>query len=203
FADGATVWLDLRIAPFFWAALFLATGAAMTRGRSGRILVVALCAVSALGVLRMHRAFDREIAPLFDLIEEMAEDRRVLPILCDPRSEVIEPFYVRDGVIPFSSPYAHFGSYYHVRKGGVSPWMTFYAGLDWIPLGLKDPLYRRAFGIDGPFAPRRVLETVPGVRDRFDYVLVRGGDAAELRYLARFAALRSQVGAFTLFEMMR
>jgi len=201
FAAGATIWLDLRIALFFWIALFLAMGAALTRGRSGRILVITLCAVSILGVWRMHQAFDREIAPLFDLFEEMADDRRVLPILCDPHSEAIEPFYVRNGVIPFSSPYTHFGSYYHLRKGGVSPWMTFHAGLEWIPLGLKDPLYRQAFGIDGPFAPRRVLETAPRVRDRFDYLLVRGGDEAELRYLANFAALRSQAGAFALFEL--
>jgi hypothetical protein len=203
FAAGATIWFDLRIALFVWVALLLAAGGALTRGRAGKVLAVALCAVSALGVGRMHRAFDREIAPLFDVIAVMEPQRRVLPILCDARSEAIAPFYVRNGVIPFSSPYAHFGSYYHVAKGGESPWMTFHADLEWIPLGLKDPLYGRAFGIDGPFAPARVLGTVPLVSDRFDYLLVRGGDAAALRHLARFGDRRTRAGPFTLFEVRR
>ncbi|MBC8423711.1 hypothetical protein H8E07_06270 [bacterium] len=203
FASGATIWLDLRLALFAWVALLLAAGGWLTRGRSGKALAVALCLVSILGVGRLHRAFDREIAPLFEVIAEMEPNRRVLPILCDPRSEAIEPFYVRNGLIPFSSPYAHFGSHYHVRKGGESPWMTFHADLAWIPLGLRDPLYSQHFGIDGPFAPGPVLGTVPAVRDDFDYLLVRGGDAATQRYLARYGTRRARAGAFTLYEIRR
>jgi len=182
FASGATIWLDLRLALFAWIALLLATGGALTRGRVGRVFAVCLCLVSVLGVGRLHRAFDREIAPLF---------------------EVIEPFYVRNGLIPFSSPYAHFGSHYHVLKGGESPWMTFHADLAWIPLGLRDPIYSQHFGIDGPFAPGPVLGTVPAVRDNFDYLLARGGDAATQRYLARFGTRRSRSGDFTLYEIRR
>ncbi len=203
FASGATIWLDLRLALFAWVALLLATGGALTRGRVGRVLAVGLCLVSIVGVGRLHRAFDREIAPLFAVIERMEPERRVLPVLCDPRSEAIEPFYVRNGMIPFSSPYAHFGSHYHVRKGGESPWMTFHADLEWIPLGLRDPLYSQHFGIDGPFAPGPVLATVPAVRDSFDYLLVRGGDSATQRYLARYGTRRAREGDYTLFEIRR
>ena len=200
-AIGATIWFDLRLAAFVWIFVFLVWGHRVTAGRLGKALTLALCLVSLIGVGRMHRDFSREIDPLFSVLDQMEPGRRVLPIVLDPTSKAIEPFYFRKRVIPFSTPYAHFGSYYHLEKGGESPWMTFWAGLDWIPLGLRNPIHVKMFRLTDPFQPIRLLRILPEVAPQFDYLLVRGSDRGTSAWIERFAVLRSQAGPFFLYEI--
>jgi hypothetical protein len=201
FSVGATIWLDLRLTVFVWILAFLAWGRYLTAGRIAKALTIGLCLVALLGVARLHRDFSREIDPLFTVLDEAESERRVLPITIDPISGVIRPFYVRDRVIPFCTPYAHFGSYYHVEKGGQSPWMTFWAGLEWVPLGLKDPFYLSSFRTIDPFQPVRILRILPEVAPRFDYLLVRGGDRATFAWIERVGVRKAQAGTFHLFEV--
>ena len=201
FSIGATVWLDLRLAVFLWVFAFLAWGHHLTAGWIGKALTVGLCLVALLGVGRMHRDFSREIDPLFTVLEKAEPNRRILPITLEPISDVIQPFYFRDRVIPFCTPYAHFGSYYHVAKGGQSPWMTFWGGLQWVPLRLKDPLYVNSFRTTDLFQPMRLMQILPEVAPSFDYLLLRGGDTEAFAWIERVAVRRAQAGPFHLFEV--
>jgi hypothetical protein len=201
-AANAT-WFDLRLAVPVWALLFLAVKPRFTRGLVRRGLLVALSVVSLAGVWSLHRSFHREIAPLFRVIDGMRPSARVLPILVDPFSRACRPFYSREMILRYESPYAHFESYYHVAKGGESPFMTFHATLDWIPLGLKDPFYGQAFKIWEPFYPDRMLDKLPGVVDHFDYVLVRGLDPGAVQWITRFAFPVARAGEFAVFEVKR
>ena len=198
---GSTIWFDLRLATIVWLIAFLAVGHHLTASPIAKIVAVGLCLVSLVGAARMHRAFSREIEPLFSVLAAMEPDRSLLPILWDSGSDAVEPFYVRRKVIPYFTPYAHFGSYYHVEKGGHSPWMTFHARVKWIPLGLKNPLYRRLFGIGDPFRPKRVLRLLPKYASHFDYVLIRGAPPGVLRQIDRVATRKAQTGTFTLYEV--
>lgn len=201
FALGARIWLDLRLAVFVWFLMFLAWGHRLTARPIGRMLTICLCLVTLLGIFRLHRDFNREIEPLFTVIESAEPQKRILPILLDPASEVIEPFYFSDRVIPFCSPYAHFGSYYHVDKGGISPWMTFWGGLEWVPLGLRNPLYVESFDVKDPFQPLRLLQILPDRASEFDYLLVRGKDHRTSQWIRRFAETRAAAGEFSLYEV--
>jgi hypothetical protein len=201
-AANAT-WFDLRLAVPAWLLLLLAMKPRFARGILQRGLLVALCAVSLLGVWSLHRGFDREIAPLFQVIDRMEPSARVLPILVDPFSRACRPFYSRDMILRYYSPYAHFESYYHVEKGGESPFMTFHPTLDWIPLGLKDPLYGQAFKVWEPFYPDRMLEKLPNVVAHFDYVLVRGLAPGAVQWIERFASPLARSGEFAVFDARR
>jgi len=134
------------------------------------------------------------------MIDRMEPDAKILPILIDPGSKYINPFYFREGVITYFSLFTHFGSYYHVEKGGESPFMTFYPGLDHIPLKLKNPLYKEVFRISDPFNPDRLLKIIPDIARYFDYILIRGTNPERLVYLSKFAALKFQAGQYFLFE---
>lgn len=201
FSYAHAIWFDLRLGVATWLLLLLAIKPRFTRGSLRRGLMVAMSAVSLLGVWSLHRSFDREIAPLFEVIEQMKPSSRVLPIVVNPVSRACQPFYSRDGVIRYYSPYAHFGAYYNVEKGGESPFMTFHATLGWIPLGLRGPFYERAFEIEDPFLPRRLLEGLPVTASHFDYILVRGLRPDVVHWVERFGAPAARAGAFQAFAV--
>ncbi len=200
FAVASTVWLDLRLAPIVWILVFLGAGGWPTACRLGKGISVLLCLVSWAGVARVHRDFSREIAPLFSVLADMEPDRRVLPIAWDPESSAVNPFYVRDEIIPCFTPYAHFGSYYHLTKGGRSPWMTFHADLEWIPLRLNDPYYQAAFDIADPFLPHLIMEGLPDRAAHFDYLLIRGAGPDVREWIERVAVLKARAGPFAAYE---
>jgi hypothetical protein len=201
FQLGNATWFDLRLAVPAWLLLLLALKPQYTRGLLRKVLVVAMSIVSLLGVWSLHRSFDREIAPLFEVIDAMRPSAAVLPILVDPFSNACQPFYFREMNLPCYSPYTHFGSYYHVEKGGEDPFMTFHPSCGWIPLGLKNPLYGQAFHILDPFLPDRLLGELPRVVDHFDYVLVRGLDPESVQWIQRFALPVARAGPFAVFEV--
>ncbi|MFC2154915.1 hypothetical protein ACFLRB_00290 [Acidobacteriota bacterium] len=200
YAAGATIWFDLRIAIFVWLSLFTLIMPHLLKNRTAKAIILMICFINLVGIMSGHYRFNGEIKPLFKMIDRMEPDARILPILIDPGSKTINPFYFRDGVIPYFSLFTHFGSYYHVEKGGESPFMTFYPGLDHIPLKLRNPIYREVFRISDPFNPNRLLKIVPHITGYFDYILVRGTNMERLAYLSKLAALKFQAGHYYLFE---
>ena len=52
--------------------------------------------------------------------------------------------------------------------------MTFHTAIPWIPLGLKDQLFQRAFTVADPFAPERLVAERTRLLQAFDFLLVRG-----------------------------
>ena len=74
---------------------------------------------------------------------------------------------------PVSTYYLHVGSYYHLEKGGLSPWMTFHAALPHIPLGIKDPFFKTRFRIAEPLFPVALLSRLSELGPYFDYILLR------------------------------
>jgi hypothetical protein len=201
FSVANAVWLDLRLSVATWLLLLLAIKPRWTRDLLRRGLLVAMSVVSLLGVWSLHRGFDREIAPLFDVIERMEPSSRVLPIAAEASSSVCQPFYSRDAAIPCYGPYAHFGAYYNVEKGGVSPFMTFHATLDWIPLGLRDPFYSRDFNIGEPFFPALLVANLPTTASRFDYILVRGLHPVVVRCVEEHGRPVARAGEFAAFAV--
>lgn len=200
FAAGATIWFDLRLAVFVWFSLFILVRPHLLKSRAARVILLLICFINLAGIISGHYRFNREIQPLFKVIERMEPDAKILPILLEPGSKTVKPFYYRDGVIPFFSLFAHFGSYYHLEKGGESPFMTFHPVLDHIPLRLKNPLYKEVFRISDPFDPDRLLKIVPHIARYFDYILVRGTNPERLAYLSKFAALKFRAGQYFLFD---
>ncbi len=183
FAVGAAVWLDGRMAVVFWGILLFALAPFLLRTR---IEILAICLANLLifsAVLQGHRAFDREIAPLGEIIDAMPPNARVLWLAFDRTSKALQPFYQESDRIPYTL-YVHAGAYYHVEKGGSSPSMTFHASLPWIPLGLKDELYRRAFTVADPFTPEKLVTERTRVLGAFDFLLVRGRQGRSLESVA-------------------
>ena len=201
FNGANAMWFDLRLAVATWFLFLLALKPQFTRGILRRGVLVATCIVSLLGVWSLHRGFEREIAPLFEVIGHMKPSSRVLPIVANPSSQVSQPFYVRDAAIPYYSPYAHFGAYYNVEKGGESPFMTFHATLSWMPLGLRDPFYARSFRIGEPFFPEVLLGRLPITASHFDYILVRGMHPDVVHWVNEFASLEARAGEFGAFAV--
>jgi hypothetical protein len=199
FAAGSVVWLDLRVAPVAWLAIVAALPAAWVSTRLARGAVVAAAGAALAGVLVCHVRFDREMAPLSNVIEAMPAGRRVLPIVADPSSAACRPFYARSGRIPFYSPYAHFASYGIAQKGGITPFVTFHPKLRWIPLRLRDPYYEAEFSIAEPFRPKALLERLPALAPHFDVILVRGVDDAAATRLDAVAKRIAEDGAFSLY----
>ena len=181
FAVGAAVWLDGRVAVFFWGALLFALAPWVLRTRIETLAATLACLLIFSAILKGHRAFDDEIAPLAEIIEAMPSNARVLWLPFDRTSQAFQPFYQESA--PYTL-YAHAGSYYHVEKGGSSPSMTFHAALPWIPLGLKDELYRRAFTVNDPFAPERLVAERAPLLKAFDFLLVRGAQGRSLDAVA-------------------
>jgi hypothetical protein len=201
FNAGNATWLDLRLSVTVWLLLLLALRPRLTDGSLRRGVLVAVSAVSLLGVWSLHRAFDREIAPLFDVIERMRPSARVLPIAVETSSDACRPFYSRDAAIPCYATHAHFGAYYNVERGGVNPFMTFHASLDWIPLGLRDPFYRTGFNIAEPFFPALLVSNLPRTAGHFDYILVRGLHPEALRWIETYGRPVTRRGEFAAFAV--
>jgi hypothetical protein len=201
FGRGATVWLDARVAWFCWVYLFLALGPHLATTRLGKITATLVC-LAAIGVVEVgHRRFAREVHPLFGLIERAPADQRVLCISTRLDSRAIQPFYTREREVRFFSLYAHIGSYYHARRGGISPLLTFHPTMTWIPIGLRDSRYGRTFSIDDPFVPKRVLDRIPSVRNDFDLILLRGDQPPVLARVERFASPIAEAELFHLYAM--
>jgi hypothetical protein len=203
FVAAGQLWFDLRLGIIVWLLLAACAPPELLTPRTAKVAVLAFCALSLFSALRLHVAFGREARPLFSLIATLEPGKRVLPILLDPESQAVRPFFARAERLPVFTPYAHFASYYHVEKGGESPFMTFHAVNPWVPLTVKSPLYRTAFRISDPFEPRRLLRQLPEVAANFDLILVRGGSEAALRWIERFAAPRSRSGPFAAFAVRR
>jgi hypothetical protein len=201
FRLGPTIWLDLRMAAPLWLFVFLWLGPSIAALRAGRVAVVALCVIVGATALDLHWRFDREAGPLLAVIDAMQPDQRVLPIVLDGTSRVIEPLYTRLGMVRFYSPYAHFASHYHVRKGGISPLMTFHPSLPWIPLGIVPPAYHEHFSIADPFRGSRLLGALGELAPHFDYVLVRGGQLGARDALSALADQVAEAGDFTLWRV--
>ncbi len=198
---GSTVWFDARFAYLAWLALLFSLGRHLLRSRLEKLAAVALCLTCLSAVQIGHQRFDREIEPLFELLEDTPPGARLLSVALDPKSAAVEPFYVRSGDLSWFSLYAQAGNYYHLHRGGISPFMTFYAGLPWLPLRLDDPLYERAFSIADPFDPSRLLSRLPALQDNFDLVLVRGLTPRAATFLEPMATPVAQKGPFTLLVM--
>jgi hypothetical protein len=79
--------------------------------------------------------------------------------------------------------------------------MTFHAGLNWIPLGLRDPFYTEAFLIGEPFFPGVLLERLPVTASHFDYILVRGMHPDVVHWVGEFALLEARGGGFGAFAV--
>ncbi len=198
---GSTVWFDARLAYLAWLSLLFCLGPHLLRTRVEKLAALALCVACLSAVQLGHRRFDREIEPLFEILEETPPGARLFALALDPASAAIEPFYVRSGDLSWFSLYAQAGTYYHLYRGGVSPFMTFYAGLPWLPLRLHDELYEQAFSIADPFDPNRLLSRLPALQGEFDLVLVRGLTSRAAAFLEPLATPVAQEGPFTLLVM--
>jgi hypothetical protein len=197
---GDTVWFDFRLAVFLWMFFFLFLGDYFVRGYFCKFVVVSLILINLFAVLKLHRDFDLEISPLFDVISKMEPGQRLFPFLLELDSSVIKPFYTRDKrKVGFFSLYAHFGSYYHLYKGGISPWMTFHSGQEWIPLHLKDPFYEKSFKTSDIFVWRQLFNVLPKVIDNFDYILVKGNIKKLKSFLGGSASIKYRNGIFAAF----
>ncbi|MCP3960818.1 MAG: hypothetical protein GY719_23485 [bacterium] len=201
FVLGSTVWSDARVAFLFWIALLCALSPHLLATRAEKLAAVALCLLCLVGVQRGHRAFSAEIEPLFEVIDQSPPAARFLSISFDQQSRVVQPFYARRGDIPFFSLHVHTGAYYHLARGGVSPFMTFWAGLPWLPLELKNEVYETAFAIGDPFAPGKLLQKLPRLDRELDLVLTRGAPPRATGFLEAFAAPAVRVEPYTLFVM--
>lgn len=200
FSEGAIVWLDSRIAYWAWLLLLLALGRWFAVALPDRLCALVLVLGAWWGVFQGHQTFQRETAPLLALVEKSPPDARLLPIMANLSSESFQPFYARDGAISFFSLHAHEAGRYHQRRGGESPFMTFHATLDWIPLGMKAPLYRR-FSIAEPFQPARTLRRLPELAPAFDLILVRGASAAQLEALQQVSVPLVSEGDWSLHQI--
>ncbi len=198
---GSTVWLDARLALLFWLALLHALRRCLLRSRAEKLAAVALAVACGSGVLAGHQRFSTEIEPLFEVLAEAPPGARLLAVALASESQALEPFYVGSGEVPWFSLYAQAGSYYHLHHGGISPFMTFYAGLPWVPLRLRDELYEKGFSIADPFVPARLLGRLPALAGEFDLVLVRGMTEQVRDFLLPLAAPVAQRGPFTLWVM--
>ncbi len=198
---GSTVWFDARFAYLAWLALLYALGRHLLRRRIEKLAAIALGVACLSAVQLGHLRFDQEIEPLFEIIEETPQDARLFPVTFDPASGAVEPFYVRSGDLSWFSLYAQAGTYYHLHRGGVSPFMTFYAGLPWLPLRLKDAIYEQAFTIADPFVPAKLLARLPALQEHFDLVLARGLTRQAAVFLQPLALPVVQRGPFTLLVM--
>ena len=196
FSEGAVVWLDSRVAFWAWLLWLLALGRWLAADLPGRLCVAAWVLGSWWGVFRGHQVFQREAAPLLSLVDKAPPGARLLPLVADLSSESFQPFYARSGAIPFFSLHTHAAGYYHQRKGGEGPFLTFHTTLEWIPLGLRSPLYPR-FSIADPFRAARVARKLPELAPSFDLILLRG-DAASPEQLRSTSEPLASEGAWSL-----
>jgi hypothetical protein len=203
FARGATVWADLRLAPVVWMLLIVCVAGSLVASRTLIVLGAATLAVYWVGAVRVHQAFSREVAPLFELIEELPEDARLLPILLDPRSVAIYPSHLREQVIRFSSPYTHFASWYHLEKRGESPHMAFHYSMPMLPVALKSPFYRHRFGVGGAFGPSRLLGELRALAPKFDFIVVRAKNLQGIAAIEEVASLYASAPPFYAFAVTR
>lgn len=203
FQVGATIWLNLRLAVIVWVLLFVVLGEAMVRNRLGRIAVLGLCFLQLGSVAHAHYSFGQEVHSLLTVVETLEPQARVLPLALTTGSEVPTPFYRGDDRALFGSRftyYLHFGSYYHLAKKGVSPWMTFHASLPHIPLGIRSPFYRSQFRIVDPFFPERLLPRLPDLAPHFDYILLRNESPAISEGMKRVFPLLYDLGDYEVYS---
>ena len=203
FQVGATIWLNLRLAVVVWVLIFLLVGDAMVRHRVGRLALVSLCLLQFGSVAQAHYAFGREVHSLLTVVEALEPKGRVLPLALTRDSDVPTPFYRGDPRAAFGSRftyYLHFGSYYHMTKSGVSPWMTFHASLPHVPLGIRSAFYEYGFGISDPFFPERLLPRLPDLAPHFDYILLRNASPAVSDGMKRIFPLFYDAGEYEVYS---
>jgi hypothetical protein len=182
FGLGATIWLGPRFAIVAALMALAAASPGVARAFWERAVAAATAGCCALALWLGHAGFDRELRPLAQLIEALPVSPRVAGVSFAAECDAVAPFYQRDGQIPFFSLYAHVASYYVVRCGGSTPWMTFHVTLPWIPLGQREPSYRR-FGIADPFAPVVQSRRLVANAARIPLVIARVGDERQLAAL--------------------
>ena len=198
FGQGPAIWLDSRVAGWAWWVLLLALGRWIAAERIGRVALGMLIGSSWWCVARGHLVFAQEAAPLLRVLERAPGGARLLPLIEARESAAFQPFYARSGEIPFFSLLAHAGSLYHARHGGESPFLTFHATLDWVPLGLREARYAR-LSIAGPFQPERTLRQARELGLEFDLLLVRGDGPIARRLAERGPPLASE-GPWSLYR---
>ncbi|MAI79563.1 MAG: hypothetical protein CL917_11520 [Deltaproteobacteria bacterium] len=98
FQVGATIWLNLRIAVLAWVLIFLVLGDAMVRNLLGKAALVGLCLLQLTTVVDAHRAFGEELNSLFEVMDSLEPEGRLLPVTLTGESEVLTPFYKGDPV---------------------------------------------------------------------------------------------------------
>lgn len=198
FGQGPAIWLDSRVVGWTWWVLLLALGRWIAVERLGRVALGVLIGASWWCVVRGHLAFAKEAAPLLRVLEQAPSGGRLLPLMEARESSAFQPFYARSGEVPFFSLFAHAGSLYHARHGGESPFLTFHATLDWVPLGLREARYGR-LSIAGPFQPERTLRQTRELGLEFDLVLVRGDGSLARKLAAQGPPLASD-GPWALYR---
>ncbi|MEE3327756.1 MAG: hypothetical protein VX252_10505 [Myxococcota bacterium] len=203
FQVGSTIWLNLRLAVIVWVLIFVVLGDAMVRNWLGQVALIALCLWQLGSVTQAHYAFGQEVDSLLEVVEVMEPHGRILPLVLNSDSEVATPFYRGDERAHFASRftyYLHFGSYYHLEKSGLSPWMTFQAGLPHVPLGIKSPFLRSRFRIADPFFPDRFLSRLPELAPHFDYILLRNSRSDISAGLTRAFPLLHNAGSYEVYS---
>ena len=206
FQVGATIWLNLRIAVLAWVLIFLVLGDAMVRNLLGKAALVGLCVLQLTTVVDAHRAFGEELNSLFEVMEGLEPEARVLPLALTGESEVPTPFYKGDPRARFAARFSyflHFGSCYHLEKAGLSPWMTFHASLPHVPLGIRSPFIQSNFRISDPFFPEQILTRLPDLAPHFDYILLRNKQSGISEGMRQTYPLIRDVGTYEAYSTRR
>ena len=128
------------------------------RGVAPLLLVAAAALFAAGNAVVQFRAFEAEVGPFEQVLEQAAPGRHLLGMMLDQNSTVAK-----------FSPFIHFASYYRARKGGVASFS--FAELPQSPLR-----YRPGMG-PPPKPPGWEWHTLEYSNSRegpyYDYVLVR------------------------------
>ena len=183
---GYYSYFNLRLAPIAYFLGVLALAAVPLPRASGHALGLVAWLLVALSAQAQARIGD-ETATILPVLEKMAPNSAVLPVLVDSRTRVLDSTL-------FYQLHAHEAYYYHViRGGGVNP------------LPFPNPMMPVQLRADAPWP---LLESTPvpewpRALAPYRYVLVRGRDGALLRLLTQLADVTATSGPWTLLEVRR
>ena len=152
-----------------------------------RMAVACLSALLLANTWRVQMAMSRETAEIAPIVNAMAPGAAVLPLIFDRESPACDGYY-------FSSHLNdHF--YYHLAKGGASPYLLEAPRNGRAPVSFKPGARPPAPDEYSPTEFRWEKYGAP-----YRYFLVRGGSESLYRYMEQQSALRAVSGKWRLYE---
>lgn len=192
------IWpLNWRLVPVAYLVGLAALRLPPMRGRWRAALAVPLALLAVVGVVnhaKHFKAFQAEVGPLNEVLQQAEPRRRTMGLIFDKGSGIITPTL---------APYLHYAQFYQLRRGGMADFS--FANFAQSPVHFYEETGPPHLPVRWEWTPERMRypDHPPGAADYYDYYLVRGswrGRGPFAKHLGTEIREVASAGRWRLFE---